>query len=211
MNEKKIKPRGREQVVAAVLQSAADLFSQRGIDAVSIRDIATHADVNHGLIHRHFGSKENLRLKTQEYLAKLVRDEIGKPENFIDALVRAEKAVVKHPLFWKVMARTFMDGKFDGDVQTSFPFVRKMVDFVREAKENGVIKSDMGSRHIVAAVFAYGLGMLVFHQYIIQGTGLDDVPIEEVLSEIKGHFLSEFFAKTPSADKKIIVIDPSKA
>src|SRR3954470_16143815 len=50
-------PVGREEVVAAVLRSAADLFAERGLGATSIRDIAARSRVNHGLIHRHFGQQ----------------------------------------------------------------------------------------------------------------------------------------------------------
>ena len=46
--------------MAAVLESAADLFAERGPAATSIRDIAARSSVNHGLIHRHFGSKDGL-------------------------------------------------------------------------------------------------------------------------------------------------------
>src|ERR1700748_3485717 len=53
-------PLGRAQVVAAVLESAAELFAERGPAATSIRDIAAHSNVNRGLIHRHFGSKDRL-------------------------------------------------------------------------------------------------------------------------------------------------------
>ena len=47
-------------MVAAVLESAADLFAERGPAATSIRDIASRSKVNHGLIHRHFGNKDRL-------------------------------------------------------------------------------------------------------------------------------------------------------
>ena len=53
-------PLGRTEVVAAVLETAADLFAERGPAATSIRDIAARSRVNHGLIHRHFGSKDAL-------------------------------------------------------------------------------------------------------------------------------------------------------
>ena len=193
MTEKKTKPHGREELVAALIEAAAELFSKHGVEAVTVRDIASHVGVNHGLIHRHFGSKENLRIKTQEYLAEKVRDEIGEPENFVDAIWRAEQAIKNQPMFWKVMARTFLDDKFEGDIQSSFPLISKMVEFVRDAQDEGLISIDMDPRYIVAAISAYGLGMRVFEKYIIQGTGLEDVPVEEVLSIIKSHFISVFF------------------
>jgi AcrR family transcriptional regulator len=53
------RPTGRQQVVAAVLEAAADHFAARGSRA-SLREIAADAGVNLGLIHRHVGSKDDL-------------------------------------------------------------------------------------------------------------------------------------------------------
>jgi AcrR family transcriptional regulator len=54
-------PRGsaaqtRERIIAA----ARDLFAQRGIDAVSVRDIAAAAGVSHPLVHHYFGTKTQI-------------------------------------------------------------------------------------------------------------------------------------------------------
>src|SRR6516165_2267802 len=53
-------PTGREEVVAAILEAATDLFAERGPAATSIRDIAARSRVNHGLVFRHFGTKDQL-------------------------------------------------------------------------------------------------------------------------------------------------------
>lgn len=53
-------PVGKDEVVAAALSAAAELFAERGPGATSIRDIAARSKVNHGLIYRHFGTKEQL-------------------------------------------------------------------------------------------------------------------------------------------------------
>jgi AcrR family transcriptional regulator len=42
------------------MRTAERLFAERGIDAVSIRDITSEADVNTASIHYHFGSKAGL-------------------------------------------------------------------------------------------------------------------------------------------------------
>jgi AcrR family transcriptional regulator len=54
------RPRGRDEVVAAVLDAAERLFALRGPAQVSLREIAHEAQVNIGLIHRHIGSKDAL-------------------------------------------------------------------------------------------------------------------------------------------------------
>ncbi len=54
------RPVGRAEVMEAVRQAATDLFAERGADAVTVREVADRAGVNHALIHRHFGTKEEL-------------------------------------------------------------------------------------------------------------------------------------------------------
>src|SRR5271170_5270534 len=63
------KPIGRDEVSAAVLQAASELFAEKGPAATSIREVAARAGVNHGLLHRHFGSKRQLLAATLQHLA----------------------------------------------------------------------------------------------------------------------------------------------
>lgn len=44
----------------AILESALELFSERGFDGASTRDIATRAGVTQPLLHYHFSSKDEL-------------------------------------------------------------------------------------------------------------------------------------------------------
>ncbi len=48
----------------ALLRAAEELFTQKGYDAVSTREIAEHAHVNLGAIQYHFGSKAGLFIDT---------------------------------------------------------------------------------------------------------------------------------------------------
>lgn len=45
---------------AAILASAEELFAARGYEGATVRDIAARAGVTHGLVMRHFGTKEEL-------------------------------------------------------------------------------------------------------------------------------------------------------
>lgn len=51
-------PRGRSEVQAAIVQAARALFAEKPYADVTTRAIAQAANVNLGLLHRHFGSKE---------------------------------------------------------------------------------------------------------------------------------------------------------
>lgn len=45
---------------AAILDAAREVFSERGYARATVREIASRAGVTHGLVMRHFGSKERL-------------------------------------------------------------------------------------------------------------------------------------------------------
>jgi AcrR family transcriptional regulator len=45
---------------AAILEAASEVFNERGYTGATIREIARRAGVTHGLVMRHFGSKEQL-------------------------------------------------------------------------------------------------------------------------------------------------------
>jgi AcrR family transcriptional regulator len=59
---------GRQRLLRAALR----LFSTKGFEATSVRDLAKHAKVSTGLIRKYFGSKEGLR----ETVDRFVLDEM---------------------------------------------------------------------------------------------------------------------------------------
>jgi AcrR family transcriptional regulator len=54
-------PRGDSRVTRKrILAAARDLFARRGVDSVSVREIAAEAGVNHARVHRYFGAKTDI-------------------------------------------------------------------------------------------------------------------------------------------------------
>ncbi|MBA4368221.1 MAG: hypothetical protein C0403_11370 [Desulfobacterium sp.] len=189
---KQNRPHGKEEVKEALIQSAATLFSEKGVEAVSLRMIADHAGVNHGLIHRHFGSKEMLRKETQERLSADVRSEIGEPDDLVEILFRALRVIREHDKFWRVMARTLLDDKNHGEIQSDFPFVKKLVERVESEQKADRITSDVDAKSIVASFLAYGLGMMVFKGYILPAVNLDKDSSDDVIEKLNLQLLSLF-------------------
>ena len=56
----RVRPSGRAAVMDAILDAATELFADRGPNAVTVRSIAERAGINHALVHRYFGTKEDL-------------------------------------------------------------------------------------------------------------------------------------------------------
>jgi hypothetical protein len=57
---KRARRRDPEASRAAILEAAREVFSERGYTRATIREIAGRAGFTHGLVLRHFGSKEQL-------------------------------------------------------------------------------------------------------------------------------------------------------
>lgn len=162
-----MKPRGREAVEEALLDAATELFAERGPAQVSIKDIAAHAGVNHGLVHRHFGSKEALLRAVMERLVARI-DESLPPDDaplvqaidqaFHSARPRAEGA------YLRILAHALLAGEDPAALQERFPVAERLV---RIAKREGIDDP----KRIVAAMLSAGLGWLLFEPWIRAATG----------------------------------------
>lgn len=94
-----------------LLKTAARLFSRKGYNGVSVRQIIKAAGVNISAINYHFGDKQTLYLATVQYLLDKNRDElfrfVSSPENLqTEKMTRAQllqhlRKVVEHILDMK--------------------------------------------------------------------------------------------------------------
>jgi TetR/AcrR family transcriptional regulator, repressor for neighboring sulfatase len=156
-------PLGRDEVVAAVLESAADLFAERGPAATSIRDIAARSSVNHGLIHRHFRSKDNLVGAVLDHLGQHLAELLT-----ADAEGGKIAAAVDRQL--RVLARASLDGYAIGELQTRFPTMEKLLEAVRERHA-----TELDARLAAAHTIALQLGWVLFGGFLRASTGLEDL------------------------------------
>jgi TetR/AcrR family transcriptional regulator, repressor for neighboring sulfatase len=174
-------PVGREEVVTAVLAAAADLFAERGPAATSIRDVAKRAGINHGLIHRHVGSKEQLVGAVLDRLGQHVADVVAAGGS-ADELDHA----IDYQL--RVMARTTLDGYPVGELQTRFPNVAQAIERLRPDHP-----SERSARLAAAHITALQLGWRMFSDFLRASTGLGDLTDDELsasLARLTGCFSS---------------------
>ncbi len=161
-------PTGREEVAAAILEAATDLFAERGPAATSIRDIAARSNVNHGLVFRHFGTKEQLVGAVLDHLGANLSDllQSGAPPDLIEPALDRQM---------RVMARTVLDGYPAGQLQKRFPNIATLLDWVRPLHDN-----DTGARLAVANALALQFGWRLFSPILRSATGLDELTDAEV-------------------------------
>ena len=156
-------PLGRAEVVAAVLESAADLFADRGPAATSIRDIAARSKVNHGLIHRHFGSKEALVAAVLDHLGQQLAGLLAEGADGSTIGTAVDRQL-------RAIARTSLDGYSIGELQKRFPTMEVLLESVRARH-----RTDLGARLAAAHTIALQLGWCLFGDFLRASTGLDDL------------------------------------
>jgi len=92
----------RQLLVTALVR----LLKKRTIQAISVRDVATEAGVNHGLVHRLFGSKDGL-IKAA---ARRVSDDIHRGSADGGMSTWSFGYLRTHPEIARLVARSCLDG-----------------------------------------------------------------------------------------------------
>lgn len=147
--------------MAAVLDAAADLFAERGPAATSIREIAARANVNHGLVFRHFGAKQQLVGAVLNHLATARAGlvQTGAPA------AEVEQAAYRH---MQVIARALLDGYPVGQLQEQFPGALEALGEARPGHD-----WSQSERLVAAHVLALQFGWRLFEPFLRAATGIE--------------------------------------
>ncbi|HEY1841786.1 MAG TPA: helix-turn-helix domain-containing protein [Mycobacterium sp.] len=166
------KPIGKEEVIAAVLQAASELFAEKGPAATSIREVAARAGVNHGLLHRHFGSKRQLLAATLQHLADSAAAlrESGAPPAEIEA---------SYDFQARVMVRSTLDGFPVEELQQRFPGMEAFLDEVRSEHSD-----ERTARLLAAHGMALQIGWGLFGPTLRVAFGLQDLDDGEIRAAV---------------------------
>jgi AcrR family transcriptional regulator len=161
----------REALVTAFLS----LVAARGVAAVSVRDVAAAAGVNHGLVHRHFGSKDGLARAALERITARVFDE-AKP----GLSARSFAALAEDPTVPLVVARACLDGPADLLAGAAPPASRLTALVAPMGRLLARLGFDADA-HVVNGLGTCALlGWFVFRPLLAQGYGLPPDADEQV-------------------------------
>lgn len=167
-------PAGPDEVRRALLDAAATVFVERGVHRVSLRDIATEANVHPALIGRYIGSRDDLVLAVFDDLSAQLASEVEAsplsgqgygPDSVMGRWVRiaGELVIEGRPLVGRA----------------GFNPVLAMAKTLAE----GYGLDEAAARVRAAQIVAAALGWRIFEDYLIEAGQLDDVPLETLRAE----------------------------
>jgi AcrR family transcriptional regulator len=167
----------------ALLKAAKELFAEKGAEGVSTREIALRANVNNGLIHRHFRTKDALLREVLESLsAEISAEDDGGEESAI--LIRFFQAVRERETYWKLLARSILDGQPVDRVQRTFPTIEKAIALIEKLQAQGRGPKDADPRSVAVLLAAVAFGWLVFEPWLLAAGGFADEEKDEAGREV---------------------------
>jgi AcrR family transcriptional regulator len=155
--------RGSAAVQASLIATAAELFAARGPRAVSVREVADAAGVNHGLVHHYFGSKAGLVTAGLDHLAAEATEEIDKREP-LAVFYAAGGATERHG---RIVAHLLLEGADPAELKSGFPGFEALI---RRCTDAGMKPKEAQRR--AAQVVALMLGWQLFEPYLTAAAGL---------------------------------------
>ncbi|MBL8777248.1 MAG: TetR/AcrR family transcriptional regulator [Acidimicrobiales bacterium] len=171
------RPVGRAEVMEAVSAAATDLFAERGPDAVTVREVADRAGVNHALIHRHFGTKEELlRVVLSgaiERMASVAQHTTNTGEDIrevVGAMQREEPAI--RLLGWAILAGYPIE-----QIWPEYPAFQKVQTVLSDEQERSGGRGDREDpRVVVATGTALLFGWILFRPFLERAARLSEIP-----------------------------------
>jgi TetR/AcrR family transcriptional regulator, repressor for neighboring sulfatase len=159
----------------ALLDSAAALFVERGIDGVSLRDIAAEADVHLSLIRRYIGTRDQLvRAVFDDLSEQLAAEVLARP---LGMLGYGTGTVTGK---WVSVASALVIGGRPLVGADGFNPVLALAETLGDSY--GL--DPLAARLRAAQVMAAGLGWRIFEDYLVAAAELESVPVETLRDEL---------------------------
>jgi len=178
-------PRGDAAVTRQVILAAArELFAAHGVDGVSVRRVAAAAGVNHALVHRYFGTKN-------EMVAAILLAEgeamsaMGRPEADPGTSLGALRDVLTHALAdgrtsLLLMLRAEIDGLAPESLAAGAPLqpLRLLDGWLAENAPEGI---EIDHQALAMVIGAAMMGLASCQPMLAAGVGLEGEDPDAVL------------------------------
>jgi len=156
---------GRDGAIEALIKAARELFAERGPSAVSLRDIARRAGVNHGLIHHYIGSRNDLLRLVFTVSMDQARAEVEGSETAAAGLGALRNLGQGSNEYTRLLAWALLEGHDPA----AFHGRSSALDAIVGASDN----DSRQLRVALAMAMVQTLGWKLFGSYVVAAAGLD--------------------------------------
>jgi AcrR family transcriptional regulator len=176
--------RGADAVRSALIAAAAEMLSDAGPKALSVREVARRAGVNHGQVHHYFGGKRGLLVAAMRKLSlshfeKMTVASGGDP-------IPPALSLAEDTSYWRALCQVMMEGdlelaRIEVDEDISVP--RRALLALMERFE--IADDDLEFKARFAAAAALQLGWAALEDFVMLISDVDDSDRAEVRDRVK--------------------------
>lgn len=165
------KPYHHGNLVEALIAATVELIEERGVEQLSVREVAKRAGVSPGAPFRHFRSKTALLTAVAEQAMDRLTEAVTKtvsnvgsedPAAAFEAIGQGylEWAMTNPTHFQIISSRTLIDFEASSSLRDQNKAIRQaMVDLLTQAQRQGQLATDVDLDHLVLAARAYVYGL----------------------------------------------------
>ena len=171
--------RGPDAVKTALINAACEMLAEAGPNAMSVRNVATRAGVNHGQVHHYFGGKEGLIRAAATHLAH---------QHYKNAHERASGSPIPAPLtlgedrqYLQTIVRLVLDGRLDiasQEIEAGQSIPVEARQFLMRNYPDDQIPVEAKARF--AAAVAFELGWAALEPFIMRMADVSEAEQSEV-------------------------------
>ena len=174
--ERESPPRGRDQVIDAIVEATIELCRTGGPDKVTLRRVAEHARVNYGLLHRHFGTKAEVIKAAMRRAHARSFHLLVEPAKDLETAVN--RILVEGS---NTLARVMAWGILQGEIENILPAAESklmltgLYALAVQGSDGESATDSLATRITVGTLVASLLGWRLFQPYIIRGLKLEEI------------------------------------
>lgn len=180
---------GPERVKEAVIIAARRLFAERGIHAVSVREIAREVGVSHTLLHLYFGSKEDIVRQVLSSYDERFAAHIAESPDIATAVGDVFRAVAADRELVRVLAAALVEGIVPHRIEAEADAQRALVDRLHDRSD-----VELDPRVLSCLIASTAIGWAVAADWLRESVGLegmDEDGLRNAMSDTLEHMVRE--------------------
>jgi AcrR family transcriptional regulator len=162
------RPKGPDAVADALFAATERLCNEQPPGTVTVRDIADAANVNHGLVHHYFESKQALLGATMIRVEQEFLHQVERADNPAEAIGRFFDALNDRPTYPRLLSWMLLQGADPTQQINDFPLVDHLVEVIRAETDQRT------ARLRTQALLAFVAGWATTHEFIAGAAGLTE-------------------------------------
>jgi AcrR family transcriptional regulator len=174
--------RRRQETAGRIVEAAAALFGERGVEATTVAEICERADVAHQTFFNHFPTKQELVREIaragHDFFVAAIETATGEGRSTGERLARLfasihEAALTAGPMHQDLVSETMREAQAVREGPGEREIHRAIEKLVRKGRSEGDVTRLHASEDLVALVFG------AFHQLMFEWAHRADFPMAE--------------------------------